>query len=70
MVFKGATGNANNKQEFEMKPHIVYPMDGGTALITFEEEVGEFLRFAIYLRLLKGSRWLDLIFNRNIKKCA
>lgn len=43
MVFKGATGNANNKQEFEMKPHIVYPMDGGTALITFEEEVGEFL---------------------------
>uniref|UniRef100_A0A3B4GJB2 Uncharacterized LOC102194017 n=1 Tax=Pundamilia nyererei TaxID=303518 RepID=A0A3B4GJB2_9CICH len=39
MVFKGATGNANNKQEFEMKPHIVYPMDGGTALITFEEEV-------------------------------
>ncbi|XP_039899160.1 interferon-induced protein 35 [Simochromis diagramma] len=39
VVFKGATGNANNKQEFEMKPHIVYPMDGGTALITFEEEV-------------------------------
>uniref|UniRef100_A0A3Q0RTS9 Interferon-induced protein 35 n=1 Tax=Amphilophus citrinellus TaxID=61819 RepID=A0A3Q0RTS9_AMPCI len=39
VVFKGATGNSNNKQEFEMKPHIVYPMEGGTALVTFEEEV-------------------------------
>lgn len=39
VVFKGATGNSNNKQDFEMKPHIVYPMEGGMALVTFEEEV-------------------------------
>lgn len=62
MVFKGATGNANNKQEFEMKPHIVYPMDGGTALITFEEEVGEFVSFCQHWRgldisaFVKGTR--------------
>ncbi|XP_012707383.2 interferon-induced protein 35 [Fundulus heteroclitus] len=37
-VFSGKTGNANDKEEFEMKPHITYPMEEGTALITFEEE--------------------------------
>lgn len=26
---------------FDMKPRIVYPMEGGTALVTFEEEAGE-----------------------------
>ncbi|KAM4717983.1 interferon-induced 35 kDa protein [Anableps anableps] len=37
-VFSGKTGNANDTEEFEMKPHITYPMEEGTALITFEEE--------------------------------
>uniref|UniRef100_A0A1A7X2E1 Interferon-induced protein 35 n=3 Tax=Iconisemion striatum TaxID=60296 RepID=A0A1A7X2E1_9TELE len=37
-VFKGLTGKAADRQEFDMKSHVTYPMDGGTALITFEEE--------------------------------
>ncbi|XP_072224927.1 interferon-induced 35 kDa protein [Leuresthes tenuis] len=37
-VFKGLTGDADDWRTFEMKPHITYPMEGGTALITFEEE--------------------------------
>lgn len=39
VVFKGKTEKASDSQPFEMDAHIVYPMDGGTALITFEEEV-------------------------------
>lgn len=39
VVFKGKTQKASDSQPFEMDAHIVYPMDGGTALITFEEEV-------------------------------
>ncbi|XP_049925988.1 interferon-induced protein 35 [Epinephelus moara] len=39
VVFTGKTGNGAGAQTFEMKPHIVYPMEGGTALITFEEQV-------------------------------
>ncbi|XP_041672855.1 interferon-induced protein 35 [Cheilinus undulatus] len=38
VIFTGLTGKEGDTQ-FEMKPHIVYPMDGGTALVTFEEEV-------------------------------
>ncbi|KAM9392220.1 interferon-induced 35 kDa protein [Pholidichthys leucotaenia] len=38
LVFKGETGNANNAQRFDMDPLIEYPMEGGTALVTFEEE--------------------------------
>nr|XP_020508345.1 interferon-induced 35 kDa protein [Labrus bergylta] len=38
VVFKGATGKVDESQ-FEMESSIVYPMDGGTALITFDEEV-------------------------------
>ncbi|XP_037544523.1 interferon-induced protein 35 [Nematolebias whitei] len=37
-VFRGQTGDADDWQKFDMKSQIVYPMDGGTALITFEEE--------------------------------
>ncbi|XP_013874237.1 interferon-induced 35 kDa protein [Austrofundulus limnaeus] len=37
-VFRGKTGDVKNWQRFDMKSQIVYPMDGGTALITFEEE--------------------------------
>ncbi|XP_038151138.1 interferon-induced protein 35 [Cyprinodon tularosa] len=37
-VFYGKTGNANDKEDFEMKPQITYPMEEGTALLTFEEE--------------------------------
>ncbi|KAM6904809.1 interferon-induced 35 kDa protein [Xenentodon cancila] len=37
-VFKGVTQDADHWQTFEMKPHVIYPMEGGTALITFEEK--------------------------------
>lgn len=43
VVFKGETITATNMQTFEMKPRIVYPMEEGTALITFEDEDGEFV---------------------------
>ncbi|KAK5856086.1 hypothetical protein PBY51_007705 [Eleginops maclovinus] len=39
VVFTGLTGKDTDGQAFDMEPHLVYPMDGGTALITFEEEV-------------------------------
>lgn len=39
VVFTGVTGSDANAKNFEMRPHILYPMEGGTALITFEEEV-------------------------------
>ncbi|KAG8006476.1 Interferon-induced 35 kDa protein, partial [Nibea albiflora] len=37
--FKGATERAVKAQMFEMDPRVEYPMEGGTALVTFEEEV-------------------------------
>ena len=43
VVFKGATGGPGDTPMFDMEPRIVYPMIGGTALITFEEEVGELI---------------------------
>ncbi|XP_028455621.1 interferon-induced 35 kDa protein [Perca flavescens] len=39
VVFTGSTESEADTQTFEMKPRVVYPMEGGTALITFEEEV-------------------------------
>ncbi|KAG7473011.1 interferon-induced 35 kDa protein [Solea senegalensis] len=39
VAFTGVTTSATNAPTFETKSRIVYPMDGGTALITFEEEV-------------------------------
>ncbi|XP_076027061.1 interferon-induced 35 kDa protein [Genypterus blacodes] len=39
VVFKGQTGEPGAMQKFDIKSHIVYPMDGGTALVTFEEEI-------------------------------
>ncbi|XP_028268769.1 interferon-induced 35 kDa protein isoform X2 [Parambassis ranga] len=39
VVFLGSTGSADTAQAFEMEANIIYPMEGGTALITFEEEV-------------------------------
>lgn len=41
--FKGATEKAVKAETFEMEPRVEYPMEGGTALVTFEEEVGEFI---------------------------
>ncbi|XP_066498540.1 interferon-induced protein 35 isoform X2 [Hoplias malabaricus] len=38
VVFTGETANGAQALSFDMKPHIVYTMEGGTALITFEEE--------------------------------
>ncbi|KAM9843464.1 interferon-induced 35 kDa protein [Aulostomus maculatus] len=38
VVFKGQTEIGGNKGAFEMDSHIVYPMEGGTALVMFEEE--------------------------------
>ncbi|XP_033944211.1 interferon-induced 35 kDa protein isoform X1 [Pseudochaenichthys georgianus] len=37
VAFTGLTGK--DRQEFDMETNIVYPMEGGTAFITFEEEV-------------------------------
>uniref|UniRef100_A0A3B5A0G6 Interferon induced protein 35 n=1 Tax=Stegastes partitus TaxID=144197 RepID=A0A3B5A0G6_9TELE len=39
LVFTGLTGSADDTEMFQMNPRIVYPMEGGTALVTFEEEV-------------------------------
>ncbi|XP_070958374.1 interferon-induced 35 kDa protein homolog isoform X3 [Oncorhynchus clarkii lewisi] len=38
VVFTGETGDGANTLNFNVKPHIVYPMEEGTALITFEDE--------------------------------
>nr|XP_046270129.1 interferon-induced protein 35 [Scatophagus argus] len=38
VVFSGATAKVDATQKFDMDARIVYPMEGGTALITFEEE--------------------------------
>lgn len=43
VVFRGLKGKPGVMPKFDMKSHIVYPMEGGTALVTFEEEVGECL---------------------------
>ncbi len=43
VYFKGSTGPATNKPIFDMDPKITYPMDGGTALVTFEEAAGELI---------------------------
>ncbi|XP_017274937.1 interferon-induced protein 35 [Kryptolebias marmoratus] len=37
-VFKGRTGDADDWEKFDMKSQIIYPMEEGTALITFEED--------------------------------
>ncbi|XP_010779775.1 interferon-induced 35 kDa protein [Notothenia coriiceps] len=39
VAFTGLTGKEGDGQEFDMETNIVYPMEGGTAFITFEEEV-------------------------------
>ena len=41
VVFRGATVATGNPQPFDVKSRIKYPMEGGTALITFEDEIGE-----------------------------
>ncbi|KAL7850127.1 hypothetical protein SRHO_G00194760 [Serrasalmus rhombeus] len=38
VVFHGETADEAQASGFDLKPHIVYPMEGGTALITFEDE--------------------------------
>lgn len=39
-MFNGETADEADVLSFDVKPHIVYPMEGGTAFITFEEEDG------------------------------
>ncbi|KAK0148695.1 Interferon-induced protein [Merluccius polli] len=39
VVFRGSTRDVANPNAFDVKSHIKYPMDGGTALITFDEEL-------------------------------
>ncbi|CAL8266133.1 unnamed protein product [Gadus morhua 'NCC'] len=39
VVFRGATVATGNPQLFDVKSRIKYPMEGGTALITFEDEI-------------------------------
>lgn len=38
VVFRGNTKEGAHAVSFDVKPRIVYPMEGGTALITFEEK--------------------------------
>ncbi|XP_030646121.1 interferon-induced 35 kDa protein [Chanos chanos] len=38
VVFNGVTAEGAKALSFDMKPRILFPMEGGTALITFEEE--------------------------------
>lgn len=38
VVFKGQTSGGGDSSGFDIVPRIVYPMEGGTALITFEDE--------------------------------
>ncbi|KAF5895110.1 interferon-induced 35 kDa protein, partial [Clarias magur] len=38
VVFNGETTEGGDSLSFDVKPRIVYPMEGGTAFITFEEE--------------------------------
>ncbi|RXN02593.1 interferon-induced 35 kDa -like protein [Labeo rohita] len=38
VVFRGETKEGVHVVSFDVNPRIVYPMEGGTALITFEEE--------------------------------
>lgn len=40
VVFNGETAEKVDALSFDVKPHIMYPMEGGTAFITFEEEEG------------------------------
>ncbi|CAL8288013.1 unnamed protein product [Boreogadus saida] len=39
VVFRGATVATGNPQLFDVKSRVKYPMEGGTALITFEDEI-------------------------------
>ena len=41
VVFLGAVSQERDSSKFQMKSRILYPMEGGTALITFEGENGE-----------------------------
>lgn len=47
VVFTGKKTNnvAEEEKKFDVKPHIIYPMEEGTALITFEKEVGKIFFF-------------------------
>lgn len=58
LVFNGLTENAANTDKFEMKARIVYPMNGGTALVTFEEEDGEFV-FSGSFSSVTPPEWFD-----------
>lgn len=41
VYFAGSSAKADNRPTFDMGSRIVYMMEGGTALIIFEEDVGE-----------------------------
>ena len=47
VVFCGATQAAGDPRLFDVKTHIKYPMEGGTALITFEDEIGEIVSSSV-----------------------
>uniref|UniRef100_A0A8B9JFA6 Interferon-induced protein 35 n=1 Tax=Astyanax mexicanus TaxID=7994 RepID=A0A8B9JFA6_ASTMX len=52
VVFNGDVANGAHALSFDMKPRIVFPMEGGTALITFEEEEGMKIKLIIFKRSL------------------
>lgn len=41
VYFSGQTVDASDAPEFGVESQVVWPMAGGTALITFEDEDGE-----------------------------
>lgn len=41
VYFAGQTADASDAPDFGVESRVVWPMAGGTALITFEEEQGE-----------------------------
>ena len=64
VVFKGKTTDVGNGQLFDMTSSIVYPMPEGTALITFEEEEGEFVtnhRWVCVTSLQPRYKLIDLL---------
>ena len=47
VVFRGATRAAGDPRLFDVNTCIKYPMEGGTALITFEDEIGEIVSSSV-----------------------
>ncbi|XP_024920471.1 interferon-induced 35 kDa protein isoform X3 [Cynoglossus semilaevis] len=64
VVFTGKKTNnvAKEEKKFDVKPHIIYPMEEGTALITFEKEVvaGNILKLKQHQVVLEKECFITL----------